>query len=124
MPFEYLGKLSEDTGATLPSELSVPATATRSGVAETPQGSSSFLASSIHHPQSAVEEFSQLFASHEAWFKAATSKRQEVYSALRAEASDVLKSLRESEAKSGAVLARISELGKLVAQERSKYERG
>jgi DNA-binding phage protein len=75
---------------------------------------------SVHHHLGAAEEFSQLFASHEAWFKAATAKRQEVYASLRAEAADVLKALRESEAKSSAVLSRIHEIGNLVAQERGR----
>jgi len=88
-----------------------------SSTSAAPQFSST---ASVHHPLGAAEEFSQLFASHEAWFKAATAKRQEVYASLRAEAADVLKALRESEAKSSAVLSRIHEIGNLVAQERGR----
>ena len=72
----------------------------------------------------AAEEFSQLFASHEAWFKAAAAKRGEVYGALRAEADEVRRALAESEARSAAVLARLSELEALVAQERSRWAEG
>ena len=72
-------------------------------------------------PLNAAEEFSQLFSSHEAWFKAAAAKRQEVYAALKAEAADVLRALRESEAKSATVLARIAELDGLVAAERGRF---
>ena len=73
-------------------------------------------------PLNAAEEFSQLFSSHEAWFKAAAAKRQEVYAALKAEAADVLRALRESEAKSASVLSRIAELDGLVAAERQRFQ--
>lgn len=142
VPVDYLGKMLE-SGMVESSSTALAASATTTtprnysyGSAEAPTtstalsrtltSSSSSAAThfastaSVHHPMGAAEEFSQLFASHEAWFKAATAKRQEVYASLRAEAADVLKALRESEAKSAAVLSRIHEIGSLVAQERGR----
>lgn len=72
----------------------------------------------------AAEEFTQLFSSHEAWFKAASAKRGEVYTSLRAEADEVRRALAESEARSAAVLARLGELEALVSAERQKWSEG
>ena len=136
VPHDYLGKLNESGSTAAPvassntarsagetSQQFQASTVNPSLQLQTSSANSSLLGSSLIQPQGALEEFSQLFASHEAWFKAAMAKRQEVYATLRAEAADVLKALREGEAKSEAVLARIGELGKLVAQERSRYVR-
>jgi hypothetical protein len=67
------------------------------------------------------DEFAALFASHEGWFKAATAKRVEVYNSLQGEAADILRALQESEAKSAAVLARISEMDNLLAEEKARW---
>jgi len=70
---------------------------------------------------SAAEEFGQLFASHEEWFRAATAKRQEVYKHLLGEAGDIARSLQESEARSAAVVGRIAELDALISNEKARW---
>jgi hypothetical protein len=70
---------------------------------------------------SVAEEFSQLFSSHEEWFRAATAKRQDVYKQLMSEASDIARSLQESEARSTAVVSRINELDSLIADEKRRW---
>lgn len=81
-------------------------------------------ASQVPSAPGAAEEFTQLFSSHEAWFKAAAAKRGEVYASLRTEADEVRRALAESEARSAAVLARLGELEALVAAERARWAEG
>lgn len=70
---------------------------------------------------SVAEEFSQLFSSHEEWFRAATTKRQDVYKQLVSEASDIARSLQESEVRSSAVVSRMSELESLIQDEKRRW---
>jgi len=70
---------------------------------------------------SVADEFSQLFSSHEEWFRAATAKRQDVYKQLMSEASDIARSLQESETRSTAVVSRINELDSLIADEKRRW---
>ena len=70
---------------------------------------------------SAAEEFGQLFASHEEWFRAATAKRHEVYRQLVGEAGDIARALQESEARSAAVVGRLGELDQLLADEKARW---
>lgn len=66
-------------------------------------------------------EFAQLFASHEEWFRAASAKRAEAYKGLLAEASDVLRSVREAESKSTSALDRLHALEKLLGDEKARW---
>jgi hypothetical protein len=70
---------------------------------------------------SVAEEFSQLFSSHEEWFRAATTKRQDVYKQLVSEASDIARSLQESEVRSSAVVSRMTELESLIQDEKRRW---
>jgi hypothetical protein len=69
------------------------------------------------------QEFAQLFASHEEWFRAASAKRGDTYRSLLAEAGDVLRAVQESEARSAAALERLSTLEKMVSDEKAKWSR-
>ena len=73
---------------------------------------------------STAEEFGQLFASHEEWFRAASAKRSEVYRALAGEAADLLRALHDSEARSAAVLARIADMDRIIQQEKQSWVGG
>lgn len=139
VPADYIARLSEEfssggANALYLSERSTAATSAPPSAA--PRGAEAFAAtagsaalagssapSGSSHTLNAAEEFSQLFSSHEAWFKSAAAKRQEVYAALKAEAADVLRALKESEAKSNTVLTRIAELDALIANERQRFTR-
>ena len=140
VPADYIARLSEEfssggANALYLSERSTAATsappsAAPRGGAEAfaaTAGSAALAGSSApsgsSHTLNAAEEFSQLFSSHEAWFRSAAAKRQEVYAALKAEAADVLRALKESEAKSNTVLTRIAELDALIANERQRFTR-
>lgn len=70
----------------------------------------------------AAEEFGQLFASHEEWFKAATQKRKEIYGQLLNEATDISRALQEAEAKSLNVLNRVHELEKVIQDEKTRWQ--
>jgi len=72
-------------------------------------------------PLSLPPDYAQLFSSHEEWFRAATAKRQEAYRSLQGEAMDLLRALTESEARSLALVGRITELDRLVGEERAKW---
>ena len=141
VPFDYLAALSGGGGLpehSLPSATSrtaadavaaappaaapAPPAPAATASAAAPYASTLAAAAAAPSALNAAEEFAQLFSSHEAWFKSAAAKRQEVYAALKAEAADVLRALRESEAKSASVLARIAELDGLVAAERTRFQ--
>jgi hypothetical protein len=77
--------------------------------------------SSSASSSAAAEEFGQLFASHEEWFRAATAKRKEVYGQLLAEAGDIARALSETEARSLAVLGRVHELEKVINEEKGRW---
>lgn len=70
----------------------------------------------------AAEEFGQLFASHEEWFRAATAKRKEVYGQLIGEANDIGRALQEAESRSTNVLNRIHELDRLIGDEKARWQ--
>jgi len=70
----------------------------------------------------AAEEFGQLFASHEEWFKAATNKRKEIYNQLLNEATDISRALQEAESKSLNVLNRVHELEKVIQDEKTRWQ--
>jgi len=78
-------------------------------------------ASASNSSTTVAEEFSQLFSSHEEWFRAATAKRQDVYKQLVSEASDIARSLQESEARSAAVVSRMTELEALIQDEKRRW---
>jgi hypothetical protein len=77
-------------------------------------------ASLVGVSNNSVDEFASLFASHETWFKNATQKRADVYASLQSEAGDILRMLQDSEARSQAVIARISELDAVIAAEKER----
>ena len=77
-------------------------------------------ASLINITTNTPDEFAALFASHETWFKAVTQKRSDVYESLQNEASDILRMLQESEARSQAVLSRIGELDVIIVEEKAR----
>jgi hypothetical protein len=138
VPFDYLAVLGAGGAGALPEHalpsatprtaadtVAPPAPAPPAAAAASAAPYSSYASSAAATAPSALnaaEEFAQLFSSHEAWFKSAAAKRQEVYAALKAEAADVLRALRESEAKSASVLARIAELDGMVAAERTRFQ--
>ena len=140
VPFDYLAALSGGGGGGALPEHSLPSATPRTAAdavaappaaapapaaaasAAAPYYASALAAAAQPSALNAAEEFAQLFSSHEAWFKSAAAKRQEVYAALKAEAADVLRALRESEAKSASVLARIAELDGMVAAERTRFQ--
>ena len=120
VPADYVAPLSDLVASQQLPEHALPSATPRAAMDAVAAAPSAYAASAAP-ALNAAEEFSQLFSSHESWFKSAAAKRQEVYAGLRAEASDVLRALRESEAKSATVLARIAELDGLVAAERSRF---
>lgn len=66
-------------------------------------------------------DYAQLFASHDEWFRAATTARVESYRSMQAEANDLLRGLAEAESRSTSLVARISELDNLIAEERARW---
>lgn len=67
------------------------------------------------------QEYAQLFANHEEWFRAATARRADAYRHLLGDSMDLVRALAESEARSKGLLARVSELEGLIADERAKW---
>lgn len=72
-------------------------------------------------PLALPSDYAHLFASHEEWFKAATSKRQDTYRNLQAEAMDLLRALAEAESRSSSLVSRLADLDTLIGEERSKW---
>jgi len=103
-----------------------PSSGFSAGSSSLPSSSSSATSSALTalggpNIPSAAEEFGQLFASHEEWFRAASAKRHEVYRQLVGEASDIARALQESEARSAAVVGRLGELDQLLADEKARW---
>lgn len=68
------------------------------------------------------DDFSALFASHEEWFKQATSKRAETFGGLQTAVADLTKSMANCESRNHAIVEQISELDAIIDEERLKWQ--
>lgn len=68
------------------------------------------------------EDFSQLFATHEEWFRQATARRADTFSGLQSAVGDLCKTMTACESRNNAIVQQIGELDAIIDEERLKWQ--